>query len=88
MPVTHPYIFGATGNGHGNDYLMTDKEAVYINMAKLLAMTTIDLLCDEGCQAQKILAGQRPKLSKSEYLEFNRNLMKTTRYTPDGLTHE
>ena len=67
---------------------MTDKEAVYINMAKLLAMTTIDLQCDEGCQAQEILAEQRPKLSKSEYLEFNRNLMKKVRYTPDGVTHE
>ena len=88
MPVTHPYIFGATGNGHGNDYLMADKEAVYINMAKLLAMTTIDLLCNEGGQAQEILSGQRPKLSKSEYLEFNRNLMKKVCYTPDEVTHE
>ena len=57
-------------------------------MAKLLAMTAIDLLCDEGCQEQKILAGQRPKLAKSEYLEFNRNLMKKVRYTPDDVTHE
>ena len=51
-------------------------------------MTTIDLLCDEGRQAREILAGQRPKLSKSEYLEFNRNLMKKVRYTPDEVTHE
>ena len=57
-------------------------------MAKLLAMTTIDLLCNRAGQAQEILSGQRPKLSKSEYLEFNRNLMKKVSYTPNEVTHE
>lgn len=88
MPVTHPYIFGASGNGHGNDYLMADKEAVYVNMAKLLAMTAIDLLCDSGHKGLEILSAQRPKLSKTQYLEFNRSMMKKTRYTPEELKHE
>ena len=83
MPVTHPYIFGASGTGHGNDYLMEDKEAVYVNMAKLLAMTAIDVLGDNSRKGREILSSVRPKLTKEEYLQFNRDLMQTTRFTPD-----
>ncbi len=75
MPVTHPYIFGATGVGHGNDYLLNDKDAVYINMAKLLTMTVIDLLGDNAQRGTAILRDQRPKMTKDQYLEFNRDLM-------------
>ena len=83
MPVTHPYIFGASGTGHGNDYLMEDKEAVYVNMAKLLAMTAIDVLGDNSRKGREILSSVRPKLTKEEYLQFNRDLMQTPRFTPD-----
>lgn len=79
MPVSHPYIFGATGVGHGNDYLLDDHEAVYINMAKLLAMTAIDLLHDDARQARQIVDEATPKLSRAEYLEFNRSMMSTER---------
>jgi amidohydrolase len=77
MPVSHPYIFGASGTGHGNDYLMADPEAVYINMAKLLAMTSIDLLAADATQAREIVAEARPKLTKQQYLDFNRSMMST-----------
>jgi amidohydrolase len=86
MPVSHPYIFGASGTGHGNDYLMDDKEAVYINMAKLLAMTAIDLLCDEADQARQIIDGGPPKLSKQQYLDFNRSMMATARFESPTLS--
>jgi len=85
MPVSHPYIFGASGTGHGNDYLMRDKEAVYVNMAKLLAMTAIDLMSDEADQARKILDTAQPKLSKQQYLEFNRSMMEKTRFEAETL---
>jgi len=84
MPVTHPYIFGASGTGRGNDYLMEDKEAVYVNMAKLLAMTAIDVLGENGRKGREILTNTRPKLTKDEYLKFNRDMMQTTRFTPDS----
>lgn len=80
MPVTHPYIWGATGVGHGNDYLLESKVDVYVNMAKLLAMTAIDLLADGASEAKGILEHSRPKLSVEEYLEFNRKLNATERY--------
>ena len=85
MPVSHPYIFGASGTGHGNDYLMQDKQAVYVNMAKLLAMTAIDLMSDEADQARKILDTAQPKLSKQQYLEFNRSMMEKTRFEAEAL---
>lgn len=81
MPVTHPYIWGATGTGHGNDYILEKKEDVYVNMAKLLAMTALDLLHGNAAAARKILQEQRPKLSKTQYLEFNRKLNKTQSYS-------
>ncbi|MCP5152091.1 MAG: amidohydrolase [Chromatiales bacterium] len=80
MPVIHPYIFGATGVGHGNDYLLPGKRDVYVNMAKLLAMTAVDLLVDDASVAREVLEAQRPKLSKPEYLAFNRKLNGTERY--------
>ena len=83
MPVSHPYIFGASGIGHGNDYLMADKEAVYVNMAKLLAMTAIDLLHDDAHAAREIVDGSRPKLSKQQYLAFNREMMATEEFRSD-----
>ena len=85
MPVSHPYIFGASGTGHGNDYLMQDKQAVYVNMAKLLAMTAIDLLSDEADQARKILDATPPKLTKQQYLDFNRSMMATARFESETL---
>ena len=85
MPVSHPYIFGASGTGHGNDYLMQDQEAVYVNMAKLLAMTAIDLLSDEADQARKILDATPPKLTKQQYLDFNRSMMATARFESEKL---
>ena len=85
MPVSHPYIFGASGTGHGNDYLMADQEAVYVNMAKLLAMTAIDLMADDAAKARDIVDNATPKLSKAQYLDFNRSMMATDKFVPEAL---
>jgi amidohydrolase len=85
MPVSHPYIFGASGTGHGNDYLMADQDAVYVNMAKLLAMTAIDLMGNEAGQAREVLESGAPKLTKDQYLAFNRSMMDTTRFESEVL---
>ena len=84
MPVIHPYIYGASGVGHGNDYLMASKRDVYVNMAKLLAMTAVDLLANDAANARQILDAQRPKLTKAQYLTFCRDLMATERYAQAG----
>ena len=85
MPVTHPYIFGASGVAHANDYILADKDAVYVGMAKLLALTAIDLLCDEAAIARQILGEQQPKLSKESYLAFNRQMMASDHFAPEPI---
>lgn len=80
MPVIHPYIFGASGVGHGNDYLMASPQHVYVNMAKLLAMTAVDLMADRAATARRIVDEECPKMSKDEYLAFSRDLAATARF--------
>ena len=46
MPVIHPYVVAATGNGHGIDYVVQDYELGVLTGAKAMAMTVIDLLFD------------------------------------------
>ena len=71
---------GATGIGHGNDYLLADHESVYISSSKLLAMTAIDLLYDGAAAAKDVLEKTKLKMSKDEYLEFQRALNATEQY--------
>ncbi|MBT6276137.1 MAG: amidohydrolase [Chromatiales bacterium] len=85
MPVSHPYIYGATGVGHGADYILEDKQSVYINMSKLLAMTVVDLLYGDAAPAREIMDASRPKLTKDEYLAFNRDLNGQERFSADEL---
>lgn len=85
MPVTHPYIWGASGVGHGNDYILESPTDVYVNMAKLLAMTAIDLLGDGAREAKGVLDDARPKLTKDEYLAFNREMSASVRFDERAL---
>ena len=73
MPVIHPYVGGATGLGHGANYVIEDYGLALIKAAKALAYTAIDLLADDACHGNSIAGGQRPDMSISEYLKFMRN---------------
>ena len=46
MPAIHPYVGGATGLGHGNDYVVRDYGLAVVTAAKALADTVVDLLAD------------------------------------------
>ena len=85
MPVTHPYIYGASGVAHANDYIMADKETVYVGMAKLLAMAAIDFMSDEARIARQVVDEQQPKLSKEAYIEFNRTMIAREHFTPEPI---
>ncbi len=82
MPVIHPYVGGATGLGHGADYIIEDYGLAVIKGAKALAYTAIDLLGDDASHGNSIVGGQRPDMSISEYLKFMRGL--ATEETFDG----
>ena len=76
MPVIHPYVGGATGLGHGNDYVIQDYSLAVITAAKALAGTIVDLLADGGAQAGKIVADHKPAMTKNEYLTYMRGQAK------------
>ena len=60
MPAIHPYLAGASGVPHGNNYLITDKDMGYIAPAKSLALMAVDLLYANAEKAQEILNNHRP----------------------------
>ncbi len=70
MPAIHPYTGGATGMGHGTDYLINDYDQAVIKPAKALAATVISLLANGAAKANEVLSGSQPRLSKKQYLEL------------------
>jgi amidohydrolase len=76
MPVIHPMTGGATGIGHGSNYLIQDYELAVLNPTKAMAMTVIDLLADGAAIAGELLAKSKPKMTKPEYLDLMESLIK------------
>lgn len=73
MPAVHPYVAGATGTGHGNDYLIQDYVTAVIQPAKALAMSVVELMSDNGLKALDILSRSTPRLTKERYLDMQRS---------------
>ena len=71
MPVVHPYMPGAKGKGHGNDYYIEDPELACVTCAKWqLAMLWL-LMKDGAERAKKIVAEYKPLFeSKDAYLAY------------------
>ena len=76
MPVLHPYVGGATGLGHGSDYVVRDYGLAVLTAAKALATTAVDLLAEGASQGRQVLAHHQPRMSRDAYLKFMRNLAK------------
>lgn len=83
MPCIHPYIMGATGDFHTKDYNMVDEEMGYINSAKAMALTLIDLLYDNAKKSKEIIDNFKPTYTVKEYLKFleENNVVHTHDYT-------
>ena len=75
MPVIHPYVVAATGNAHGDDYLVQDYELAVTTSAKAMAMTVVDLLADGARRALEIKGSYRAPMNKKSYLSFMRGLL-------------
>ena len=74
MPAIHPYVGGATGLGHGANYVVHDYNLAVLTAAKAMAATVVDLLADGAAQGGKVVAEHRPEMTRQEYLTFMRNL--------------
>ncbi|MDP7578902.1 MAG: amidohydrolase [SAR202 cluster bacterium] len=70
IPSIHPYTGGATGTGHGNDYLIMDYDQAVIKPAKAIAMSVIDLLSEGAAGATEIITNNSPPMTKETYLAF------------------
>ncbi len=69
MPVIQPRVGGFAGNLHAEDFRAVDEVLAYVNPAKIMAMTVIDLLADGAHEALAIKAAFKPKMTKEEYCE-------------------
>lgn len=81
MPVIHPYVEAASGNGHGIDYVVEDYDLGVLTGAKAMAMTVIDLLHSGGIVGKKISEQHKAALTKSDYLSLLRGMVKEETYT-------
>jgi metal-dependent amidase/aminoacylase/carboxypeptidase family protein len=80
MPVLHPYIGGATGSGHGADYMIVDQQLAYLGLAKGLAGMAIDMLADGAAGAREVLKSAKPPMTRDQYLAFQRGIAKRETY--------
>ena len=71
MPVIHPYMRGAEGKSHGDDYRIADPEAACVNSAKWQLCMLKLLLENGGERAYSIKKNYKPVFaSKKEYLDY------------------
>lgn len=80
MPAVQGYMSGASGTGHGADYMITDKRFAYLGQAQALAMTAIDLLYGDAAVAQEVLRGYKAPMTRAQYLAFQRGINQTQRF--------
>jgi amidohydrolase len=70
MPALHAYIKAGKGNLHTEDFVISDHRLAYLESAKGLALTAVDLLWDGAREGLSIKKNYQPKYSKEEYLKF------------------
>ena len=75
MPVVHPYVGGAKGKGHGNDYEIYDPENACVKNAEWQLVMLTKLLENGGERAENILENFTPRFaSKEEFLAYQDSL--------------
>jgi amidohydrolase len=70
MPGLQPMIKAGKGNLHAEGFAISDPRLAYIESAKGLAMTVVDLLWDGAREGLMIKAGYKPKYDKEQYLRL------------------
>lgn len=88
MPVIHPYISGASGKSHGNDYRITDPDTACVDSAKVQLCFLKLLLENGGERAKKVLQNFQPLYpSIAAYFQFMDSLnidIQAVSYEDDG----
>ncbi|MBO5778499.1 MAG: hypothetical protein J6R82_02915, partial [Clostridia bacterium] len=70
IPSIHPFVSGASGTGHGADYMISDPYTACVLCAKVIVGVAKLLLCDHAAYAKKVLAEKKlPYASKEEFFK-------------------
>ncbi|MDR1017758.1 MAG: amidohydrolase [Lachnospiraceae bacterium] len=69
-PCMHIWSGGITGGLHTGDYRMKDKIEAYVTPAKMLALTIVDLLYNNGEKASKIISDFKPEFTTQTWREL------------------
>jgi len=77
MPTLHAYASGASGRTHSDEFEITDWQLDVIDAGKAMASTVIDLLADDGINANDIIANFEAQLSQEKYLETLRGFQRS-----------
>jgi len=80
IPTIHPYAGGASGIGHGADYVVDDYNEAVINPAKVMAMTVVDLLANNAARAREITDSAKLPLGKDAYLKLLRGFARDEQF--------
>ena len=88
FPAVHPYVGGAVGTGHGNNYYITDVETACVGSAKVQANMLVKLLEKNAARAWEIKKNFQPPFATME--DFFRCIdsifmdQEAVRYNEDG----
>ena len=81
MPALHPSMAGAVGSNHAVDWAIADPQMAYLEPAKALAWMAADLLGAGAQEARRVLDNFQPRMSKAEYLAYQRGLNQIEQYS-------
>ncbi len=70
IPVIQPSIGGFSGNLHAKDFHIANKDTAYILSAKLLALTALSLLENDGERAKNVISSFHPSMDKESYIKY------------------
>ncbi len=78
MPALQPFIKAGKGNLHTDGFVVCDPRLAYVDSAKGLALTAVDLLWDGAREGLAIKDSYRAKYKKEEYLKLWEQLIQKT----------
>ena len=70
MPTLQPFIKAGRGNLHTEEFVVNDPQLAYVESAKGLALTVVDLLGNGAGEGLAIKENYQAKYSKEEYLQL------------------
>ena len=70
VPSIHSAVPGAQGTSHGKDYKVKDPEQAYLDNARILALTAVELLYGDASRGNEIAASREGLLTIPEYISM------------------